>query len=134
MEIRRTRVWLVGLLVAWLVGALQNGAWAQQRGSGGPAQEAGRQERSFRGRLPAYYGRVVTAEQRKQIYEIQAKYHEKILELQRQLQELIAKRDAEVEAVLTPEQKAEVERMRREARQRRRSRRSSSGGSPSGTP
>lgn len=73
----------------------------------------------FRPRLPAYYGRVVDEKQRQKIYDIQRKYHPQIAELQRQLEKLIAQRDAEIEAVLTPQQKAEIQKMREEAAARR---------------
>ncbi|GAB4158236.1 MAG: hypothetical protein Tsb009_35410 [Planctomycetaceae bacterium] len=42
--------------------------------------------------------------------------------LQKQIDELRAKRDKEVEAVLTPEQKAKVEQLREAARKKRKSR------------
>jgi Spy/CpxP family protein refolding chaperone len=66
-----------------------------------------------------YYGKVVTEEQRQKIYDIQRKYFPQIRALQKQLEALIAKRDAEIEAVLTPQQKAEIERLRKEAAARR---------------
>jgi len=73
----------------------------------------------FRPRLPAYYARVVDEQQRKKIYEIQRKYHAQIADLQRQLEKLVAQRDAEIEAVLSPQQKAEIEKLRQEAAARR---------------
>ena len=76
-------------------------------------------EDTFRPRLPMYYGKVVTEAQRQKIYEIQRKYFPQIRALQKQLEALIAKRDAEIEAVLTPQQKAEIERLRKEAAARR---------------
>ncbi|MGB9688715.1 hypothetical protein [Thermogutta sp.] len=74
---------------------------------------------AFRPRLPAYYGKVVDEKQRQKIYDIQRKYHAQIAELQRQLEKLIAQRDAEIEAVLTPQQKTEIEKMQQEAAARR---------------
>ncbi len=59
----------------------------------------------FRGRLPRYYGKVVDAVQRQQIYQIQAKYHERLEALKAQLKQLEAQCDAEIEGVLSPEQK-----------------------------
>ncbi len=81
------------------------------------AQAQGKSD--FRPRLPMYYAKVVDEKQRQKIYDIQKKYHPKIAELQKQLEQLIAQRDAEIEAVLTPEQKAEIEKLRQEASQRR---------------
>ncbi|GAB4142550.1 MAG: hypothetical protein Kow0040_31600 [Thermogutta sp.] len=74
---------------------------------------------AFRPRLPMYYAKVVDDKQRQSIYDIQRKYHPQIADLQRQLEKLIAQRDAEIEAVLTPQQKAEVEKLRKEAAARR---------------
>lgn len=58
------------------------------------------------GRLPANYAKIgVSDEQRKKIYEIQGKYDKDIAALQKQIADLKAKEHAEVEAVLTPDQK-----------------------------
>lgn len=57
-------------------------------------------------RLPANYTKIgISEEQRKKIYEIQNSYGVQIAALQKQLADLRAKETAEVEAVLTPEQK-----------------------------
>jgi predicted transglutaminase-like cysteine proteinase len=72
-----------------------------------------------RKRLPAYFGKVVTDKQRAQIYEIQAKFTEQIATLQEQLDALSAKRDAEIEQVLTEEQRAEIARLKSERKARR---------------
>jgi Spy/CpxP family protein refolding chaperone len=90
-----------------------------------PAPEsAGEQEpKKFRGRLPNYYRQVVDEEQRKTIYQIQEEYAAKIDAVRKQLEALMAERDAKVEAVLTPEQRKEVERLREEARAKRRAER-----------
>ena len=75
------------------------------------------------GRLPNYYGKVgVSDEQRRQIYIIQNDYDEQIEPLLDEIEELRAERDTKVTAVLTDEQRAEVQRMRVEARARRASR------------
>ncbi len=77
------------------------------------------QERTFRPRLPNFYAQVVTEEQRQKIYDIQRKYFPKIETLRKQLEALVAQRDAEIEAVLTEEQKAKVEQLRKAASERR---------------
>lgn len=81
------------------------------------AQESGKTAKAEKGdgakkaaksgdRLPANYAKIgVSEEQRKKIYEIQGKYNDQIAALQKQLADLRAKEKAEVEAVLTPEQK-----------------------------
>lgn len=57
-------------------------------------------------RLPANYTKIgISEEQRKKIYEIQNNYDVQIVALQKQLADLRAKETAEVEAVLSPEQK-----------------------------
>jgi isopentenyl phosphate kinase len=68
-----------------------------------------------KGQLPAYYGDVVTEEQRAKIYEIQAKYADQIKDLTAQLEALRDKQSQEIEAVLSAEQKAKVEAAREAA-------------------
>jgi Spy/CpxP family protein refolding chaperone len=117
---------VAGLLVALVLtawGSLPGFAQeAQPAGAGAPppaaAPEASTAKKT-RGRLPAYYGKVVTDKQREQIYEIQAKFTEQIAKLQEQLDALVAKRDAEVEQVLTDEQRAEIARLKSERKARR---------------
>jgi hypothetical protein len=85
-----------------------------------PAPEATKpKKRQFRGRLPAYYNRVVDPKQREKIYAIQREYAPKIDALKAQLAELTAERDENVEAVLTPEQLSAVEKLRAEAKVKR---------------
>lgn len=87
--------------------------------------------RKFRGRLPAYWGRIgLSTEQRKKIYGVQLSYRPKIQMLQKQLEELRDKQAKEMEAVLKPEQKKkladllEAARKKRAARTKKRSRKS----------
>ncbi|MEM4188454.1 MAG: hypothetical protein QXN56_04775 [Candidatus Hadarchaeum sp.] len=84
-----------------------------------PSSAKSEGEDTFRPRLPMYYAKVVDEKQRQRIYDIQRKYYPKISELQKQLDQLIAQRNAEIEAVLTPEQKAQIEKLRQEAAARR---------------
>jgi hypothetical protein len=78
------------------------------------------QERNkTRGRLPAYFGKVVNDKQREEIYEIQAKYNEQIAKLKEQLEELTTKRDSEVEQVLSDEQRAEIAKLKSQRQSRR---------------
>lgn len=55
-------------------------------------------------RLPAHYSKIVTDEQRKQIYAIHLEYAERIDALQKELARLQEERDARTRAVLTPAQ------------------------------
>lgn len=66
------------------------------------------QEKTFKGRLPAYYGEIVTELQRQEIYGLQEKYEKQISALEDQLEALKKKRDAEIEKVLNAEQKAKL--------------------------
>ena len=76
-------------------------------------------KREFRGRLPAYYSRVVDEKQRKTIYEIQREYAPKVDALKAQLAALTAERDKKVAGVLTPEQLETVEKLKAEAKAKR---------------
>ena len=82
-------------------------------------EEAKPSKKEFRGRLPAYYNRVVDKEQREEIYAIQREYAPKIDALKAQLAALIADRDKKVAAVLTPEQLKTVEKIKAEAKAKR---------------
>jgi hypothetical protein len=96
-----------------------------------PATAAQVERKKPRGRLPTYFAKVVNTSQREEIYEIQSRYVEQIEKLQQQLKELVAKRDAEVDGVLSTEQMAEVMKLRREREARRKS---SDGSSPGRKP
>jgi len=68
-----------------------------------------RKAKEFRGRLPAYYGKVVDKKQREAIYAIQKEYFTQIRDLRAQLDALTEERNERISAVLTPEQLKEVE-------------------------
>ena len=71
-----------------------------------------------RGRLPNHYSRVVTEEQRQNIFDIQEEYKAKIDPLEAQIKALTKERDDKVAAVLTPEQRKKVEEAQTQARQK----------------
>jgi Spy/CpxP family protein refolding chaperone len=80
-----------------------------------------------RGRLPQYYGQIgLSDKQRQQIYDVQANYKKQIDELQKQIDALKAKEDAEVVAVLTPEQKKNLDELLAAAKKAAEERRSKS--------
>ncbi len=115
-----SRPWVTCLLLVLLAGftsATYEPLWGQEE-EPQKSQRTQRQER--RGRLPAYYARVVSGDQRESVYKIQRSYAPKLQELTKQLQQLRAMRDKEIDAILTPEQLARVKQLREEARQRRR--------------
>ncbi|MFN0195138.1 MAG: hypothetical protein ACKVT0_00200 [Planctomycetaceae bacterium] len=61
------------------------------------------------GRVPSGWAKIgLSAEQKKNIYEIQAKYKEQTDELEKQIEELKAQRDNELMDLLTDEQKAKL--------------------------
>lgn len=61
------------------------------------------------GRLPPHYGKVVTPEQRIKIYEIQAEFKPRIDAARDALDALLRQRNGQIAAVLTPEQKKQLE-------------------------
>lgn len=63
-------------------------------------------------RLPAHYKDVVTQTQREAIYRIQEEFGPKLAELKAKIAELEGQRRAKIEGLLTPEQKAKLERAR----------------------
>ncbi len=81
-------------------------------------QEAKPSKKKATGRLPAHYGAVVTPDQKAKIYSIQAKYAEQIRKLADEMKALTEQRDAEVEGVLSAEQKQKVEALRAEGRKK----------------
>lgn len=123
-----------------LLGQAAQAAQPAQSAAAQPAQSTAAQsapsaeeaQPAFHPRLPMYYAKVVDEKQRQKIYDIQRKYHPQIAELQRQLEKLIAQRDAEIEGVLTPEQKAELDKIRAEAASRRKSNADDTTGSATG--
>ena len=66
--------------------------------------EAKRAPATPRGRLPAYFSKVVPQQQRAQIYALQKPIMEKIDALEAQIAELKAQLEKESRALLTPEQ------------------------------
>lgn len=81
-----------------------------------PGAEAEAAPAKFRGRLPRYYGKVVVEKQRQRIYAIQRKYIERERALEAELEKLRSSRDAEVEAVLTAEQRTLLDKLLATAR------------------
>ena len=73
----------------------------------------------FKGHLPAHYGDIVTEAQRLQVYAVQEKYAAQIDALKNQLEVLETKRDKEIEAVLSPEQKEKLKKAKKTAAEQR---------------
>jgi Spy/CpxP family protein refolding chaperone len=72
-------------------------------------------------RLPAHYAQVVDEQQREKIYKIQEEYQPKIEALQKQLEALKKERDEKISALLTVEQKKQVEEATAKGRANRKS-------------
>ncbi len=116
---RRAR-FALGVGILFLACATLNLAQDAKKPAAKPAEKPAAKKKTIRGRLPAYYGQIgLSKEQREKIYQIQANYRAKIEELEKQLAELRAKQQAEIDAVLTPDQKKRLEELRSRARSRR---------------
>jgi Spy/CpxP family protein refolding chaperone len=111
---------MVGRLVCWttLVSAAIVFATIEQPvlRADGPVKKA----MAKRGRraLPAHYAHVVTDEQREKILKIQDEYDPQIAELKAKIKALTRERDDKITAVLTPEQKKQVEEAKAKAKQK----------------
>lgn len=113
--------WMV-LAVAMLATAVvvgQSFAADEKEADKPAAKEAGKKEKADpRGPLPVYYRDVIDGIQREKIYAIQESYAPKIKELQAQIKALEEKRNAEIEALLRPDQKERVAALMKEAKAR----------------
>jgi hypothetical protein len=85
---------------------------AQKPGAKAEAAEG----KKAKGRLPPYYGDIVTPAQRDKIYEIQGKFEAQIAGLAEQIKALQQARETEIEGLLTPEQKTLLDKTRDAAR------------------
>ncbi|HBN75975.1 MAG TPA: hypothetical protein DD473_09175 [Planctomycetaceae bacterium] len=73
-------------------------------------------------RLPNYYGQIgLSDEQRTKIYGIQAEFRTKSEELIRQLEDMRTEETLEIQSVLTPEQRTELNDLVTAARKKRQS-------------
>lgn len=70
-------------------------------------------------RLPNYYAKVTTEQQQAKLREVLKQYAPQIQEKRDELQALIAKRDAALDELLTPEQREEIAKLRATAASRR---------------
>ncbi len=101
---------ILGIAVCLIALGAMN-AWTQDSGSKPTTAKlaAAEEEEKVTGRLPNNYGKLgLNEKQRKSIYEVQGRYATEINALIKQVEELRVKRDAEVEAVLTAEQKVKL--------------------------
>lgn len=113
------------VLGALLIAIISTGAWTQESGTPSTSKKptekasAAEGEEKVAGRLPNNYGKLGLSEkQKKTIYSTQAKYAAEINALIKQVEELRVKRDAEVEGVLTAEQKVKLQELQGETAKR----------------
>jgi hypothetical protein len=93
---------------------------AQDDAKAKPAAKAEKKApKKAKGRVPPYFAQVgLSGEQRETIYTVQAEYNGKIGDLKKQIADLTAKRDTEVEAVLTETQKKQLDDLRATAKKK----------------
>ena len=87
-----------------------------------PADDSAKQTpttKKVRRRLPAHFAALVSQKQRETIYKVQADYAAKMDTLRAQLDALTAERDREIDALLDPDQLAEVSKKRIAAKEKR---------------
>jgi hypothetical protein len=97
------------MALALLVPAWIDRVVAQPEAKAAKAKQKEPKKAVVKGRLPAYFGPIVNEGQRQRIYQIQASYNPKIEALQTELDALVAQRDNEIRAVLSPEQREQLE-------------------------
>ena len=90
-----------------------NGDWARLSAQTSKKHETVSKSLEGPHRVPAHYAKVgLTSAQREKIYAVQAKHHERIQSLTKQLEEEHARVSSECEAVLTPEQRKQLDQLR----------------------
>lgn len=110
---------LAGCATRWMLLSLLVVAIAATTASASDAAPTKKLGKLIRGRLPAHYSKVVTPEQRQAIYKIQEEYRPQIEALEAQISALEKQRDEKITAILTPEQKKQVEQAATQSREKR---------------
>jgi len=118
MMFQTLRPWLIGTMFALLVPSWIVATAAQQTDRDNARPVNSRKAEKLRGRLPAYFGKVVDESQRQEIYQIQADYKDRIAKLQAALATMVQQRDREVLMVLTADQLEELKSLQKAARDR----------------
>ena len=109
------KIALVSLASAFVVASLSFSVGQDTKKGSGKAKTEVKETAKAKGRLPAYFKDVVTEEQKDQIYTIQAKYEKQISDLQSQLEEVRSQQMAEIEKLLSADQKKKLADLRAEA-------------------
>ena len=118
MMFQTLRPWLIGTMFALLVPSWLIATATEQAGRNSTAPATSQKTEKLRGRLPAYFGKVVDQSQRQEIYQIQADYKDRIGKLQSALAELVQQRDCEILMVLSADQLVELKALQKAARER----------------
>ena len=105
-------------LVASALGIPYAASSAAQKAAAESAAAEGK-AKARRARLPNYYARVTTDEQRTKLRAILNEFAPQIQQKREEVRALIAKRDAALDEILTPEQRQEIAKLRAEAAARR---------------
>ncbi len=117
---RMQRGWFAGVALSLVTGLLVSSAALSQDSKpvDGSKQAAPKTEKAKpKGRVPNNFGKLdLTTAQREKIYAIQDDYDKKLDDLREQIKTLVAKRDADIDAVLTAEQKTKLEATRAEVK------------------
>jgi Spy/CpxP family protein refolding chaperone len=106
MVVNRVAVVLAFVLSSWMGVSALEAAEAAKPAEKATSAEGGKKATA---RMPNYYKDLVTEEQRDKILAIVRDYNAKLAPLQEQVEKLTKERDAAVEAVLTPEQKKQLD-------------------------
>ena len=107
----------LGILLALAVLMVSPSFGQQERTD--DAAKTGVATKKVRRRLPAHFSALVSKKQRATIYQLQSDYAVQMDKLRVQLDALIADRDRDIDAVLDPEQMAEVSKKRLAAKEKR---------------
>ena len=118
MMFQTLRPWLIGTMFALLVPSWIVATAAEQTDRQNTPTVTRNKAEKLRGRLPAYFGKVVDESQRQEIYQIQADYKDRIAKLQAALAAMVQQRDREVLMVLTADQLEELKSLQKAARDR----------------
>jgi hypothetical protein len=112
-----TQLWGRYALVLLFAGLCALGIAAEKKSSSSKSSSKSTRAETVKqeptaGRLPRYFASLVDDEQREEIYQIQAKYGEKIAELEKELAELEKEQLKAMEKVLTADQRKELDALR----------------------
>ncbi len=107
---RRTTLFVVAIMLGLAVMLPQS--ITAQNGDVEPAAT----ETTYRGFLPAHYGKLGMSDaQKEKVYAIQESYVGQIEKLQKQIEQIELKREAEIATLLTPGQQLRLQELREES-------------------